>query len=171
MTKVKEMVTCMGTGKVCFRVRDAYNQLLKVTSSINALEADGQDGTIAYEIAHTAMSALKNDLSKQVHKTCLNCELDVARKAAKQAEKVVREARRASNEAYEISAMRVREGIEEEQLRQLTTREVYELYQSARLVDSDCIAAEQAIQDAYKVLYAANVVLRDKKEVFDRFYL
>ena len=167
MKKVKEMTVCMRTGKVCFRVRSPYNQLIEVTSSIRTLEVIGQSGTMAYEIAHTAMTAVRNELCKQVHKTCLNCELEVVKQAAKKAEKAVREAIRDSHKAYNISSMRVLEGIEGEQL---SIFEVHKLYQNASLADADCIAAKQALLEVYKVQHDANRVFKVKQELFNRLY-
>ncbi len=163
MKKVKEMTVCMGTGKVCFRVRDAYNQLIEVMQGIDALKAGEQNDTMAYEVAHTAMMAVKNDLSKQVHKTCLNCEVEAAKQAVKKAEKSIREAVRVCNEASDIVLCRLLADKEHFEISKL-----YNLWDAARLTDLDCIEAELALLEAYNVRNIAREVLKVKQELLNR---
>lgn len=142
MKKVKEMVTCMSTGKVCFRVRSAYNQLIEVTSSINALEACEQSGTMAYDVAHTAMTAVKN------------------------ADKAERDAVRAQNHAYDVVWYNLRDKISTEQ----GYTALFNSCQDVCAVDLDFIAAKQALIEVYKVQHEANKVFKVKQELFNNMY-
>lgn len=142
MKKVKEMATCMETGKVCFRVREAYNQLVEVILIIEALEDSEQNCCMAYDIAHTAMTAKKVELSKQVHKTCLNCEVEVAKQALKKAEKAEREAVRYCDKVYDF------------------------IWSGS----ADYIAASAALTEAYDAHIIAEEVLKVKQELFNAVY-
>lgn len=164
MKKVKEMTVCMETGKVCFRVRSAYNQLIEVMQGIDALEAGEQNYGMAYEVAHTAMTAKKVELSKQVHKTCLNCEVDVAKKELKKAEKAEREAIRILNEVTDIIWYSLIE------IESFSRDTLYDLWQYACDIDEDCIVANKVLEDAERVCYEARENFRAKQKLFDTMY-
>lgn len=167
MKKVKEMIVCIGTGKVCFRVRSTYNQLVEVMQSINALESNEQNGTMDYEVAHTAMIAVENELYKQIHKTCLNCEVEVAKQAVKKAEKAVLVAIRASQEPYNAVWLNVGANLGDKKLSYIA---FCKLGQDACAIDEDCIAASKAIKSAQRVRNAAREVLEAKQELFNGMY-
>jgi hypothetical protein len=165
MKKVKEMAVCMKKGKVCVRAKSAYNQLIEVTSSINALEAEEQSDTVAYEVLHASMTAVKNELIKQVHETCLDCEIDIAKKEVRKAEKAIRDARRAQNHAYDDVWYRLRADN-----KHLEPSKLYNLGSDVRLTDPDCIAAKEALDATYKARNIAAELLRNKQDMLNRLY-
>lgn len=114
-------------------------------------------------------------------KVRLNCEVEVAKQAVKEAKETVLVAIRASQKPYD----KIWLNLEVEKLdytalcglwQDVTTKHLSNeaisytvlcgLWQDACKADADCIAASKAIEEAYKVQHAADEVL---KEVLCRY--
>lgn len=154
MKKVKEMAVCMGKGKVCEKVQEAYSQLIEVLSGMEELEAYGQTETMAYEIAHTAMIAKKIELSKQIHKTCLGCEIKTAEKAVYYAYKNVFAAISIANEVNSTvlqSMMLENKNISIDEYSRCV-KEAHEASEPYKLAEQELDTARESLNEAKKVL-------------------
>ncbi|WML36952.1 hypothetical protein [Clostridium sp. OS1-26] len=74
MKKVKTMKNCLGTGKVCCKIRSKYNMLAELLSKIEQLETEEHDGDRVAEVLLDVFATEQAKLAQSIRKTCLKCE-------------------------------------------------------------------------------------------------
>jgi hypothetical protein len=82
MKKVKTMENCLGTGKVCCKIRSNYNMLAEILSKIESLEGEEQNDAVSALLLKVYTKA-KDDLIQKIQKACLKCERAEKVKVAK----------------------------------------------------------------------------------------